>query len=187
MTGIETYLLPKSADRRLYTILLFILIMQRYFLFRFAFMMRPYILAMPVFSWLSEKRKDVDGHFFDEAEQEADNNWNPELLEDITVPAHKQKAKRTHAEVFKNIPSCDEIITLLEERNCPSCDTQMEFIGKEFVRHEFRFTPTRGKVVNIYRKTYKFPECSVSKENPDEQTFVKAPVAEALIPGNYKG
>ena len=50
---------------------------------------------------------------------------------------------RTHAELFKNVPSCDEIISLPEEeRNCPTCGTQLECIGKEFVRHEFRFTPT---------------------------------------------
>ena len=52
--------------------------------------------------------------------------------------------------------------------------TQMEFIGKEFVRHEFRFTPAKGKVVNIYRETYKCPECAISEEHPDDQTFVKA-------------
>lgn len=61
----------------------------------------------------------------------------------------------------------------------------MECIGKEFVRHEFRFTPAKGKVVNIYRETYKCPECARSEEHPDDQTFVKAPVQEPLIPESY--
>lgn len=61
----------------------------------------------------------------------------------------------------------------------------MECIGKEFVRHEFRFTPARGKVVNIYRETYKCPECAISEEHPDDLTFVKAPVQEPLIPESY--
>ena len=61
----------------------------------------------------------------------------------------------------------------------------MECIGKEFVRHEFRFTPAKGKVVNIYRETYKCPECAISEEHPDDQTFVKAPVQEPLIPESY--
>ena len=61
----------------------------------------------------------------------------------------------------------------------------MECIGKEFVRHEFRFTPAKGKVVNIYRETYKCPECAISAEHPDDQTFVKAPVQEPLIPESY--
>lgn len=61
----------------------------------------------------------------------------------------------------------------------------MECIGKEFVRHEFRFTPAKGKVVNIYRETYKCPECARSEEHPDDQTFVKVPVQEPLIPESY--
>ena len=145
-------------------------------------------LTKKLFGTSSEKRKDIDGqlNLFDEAEQEADPTWKQELPDDITVPEHKRKARRTHADLFKNVPSCDEIISLPEEeRNCPTCGTQMECIGKEFVRHEFRFTPAKGKVVNIYRETYKCPECAISEEHPDDQTFVKAPVQEPLIPESY--
>ena len=145
-------------------------------------------LTKKLFGTSSEKRKDIEGqlNLFDEAEQEADPAWKPELPDDITVPEHKRKARRTHAELFKNVPSCDEILSLPEEeRNCPTCGTQMECIGKEFVRHEFRFTPAKGKVVNIYRETYKCPECARSEEHPDDQTFVKAPVQEPLIPESY--
>ena len=145
-------------------------------------------LTKKLFGTSSEKRKDIDGqlNLFDEAEQEADPTWEQELPDDITVPEHKRKARRTHADLFKNVPSCDEIISLSEEeRNCPTCGTQMECIGKEFVRHEFRFTPAKGKVVNIYRETYKCPECAISEEHPDDQTFVKAPVQEPLIPESY--
>ena len=145
-------------------------------------------LAKKLFGTSSEKRKDIEGqlNLFDEAEQEADPSWKTELADDITIPEHKRKARRTHAELFKNVPSCDEIISLPEEeRNCPTCGTQMECIGKEFVRHEFRFTPAKGKVVNIYRETYKCPECAVSVEHSDDQTFVKAPVQEPVIPESY--
>lgn len=145
-------------------------------------------LTKKLFGTSSEKRKDIDGqlNLFDEAGQEADPTWEQELPDDITVPEHKRKARRTHADLFKNVPSCDEILSLPEEeRNCPTCGTQMECIGKEFVRHEFRFTPAKGKVVNIYRETYKCPECAISEEHPDDQTFVKAPVQEALIPESY--
>ena len=80
-------------------------------------------LTKKLFGTSSEKRKDIDGqlNLFDEAEQEADPTWKQELPDDITVPEHKRKARRTHADLFKNVPSCDEIISLPEEeRNCPS-------------------------------------------------------------------
>ena len=38
---------------------------------------------------------------------EADPTWEQELPDDITVPEHKRKARRTHADLFKNVPSCD--------------------------------------------------------------------------------
>ena len=64
-------------------------------------------LTKKLFGTSSEKRKDIDGqlNLFDEAEQEADPTWEQELPDDITVPEHKRKARRTHADLFKNVPS----------------------------------------------------------------------------------
>ncbi|EGN42309.1 hypothetical protein HMPREF0991_03504 [Lachnospiraceae bacterium 2_1_58FAA] len=63
-------------------------------------------LTKKLFGTSSEKRKDIDGqlNLFDEAEQEADPTWKQELPDDITVPEHKRKARRTHADLFKNVP-----------------------------------------------------------------------------------
>ena len=60
-------------------------------------------LTKKLFGTSSEKRKDIDGqlNLFDEAEQEADPTWKQELPDDITVPEHKRKARRTHADLFK--------------------------------------------------------------------------------------
>ena len=60
-------------------------------------------LAKKLFGTSSEKRKDIEGqlNLFDEAEQEADPSWKTELADDITIPEHKRKARRTHAELFK--------------------------------------------------------------------------------------
>lgn len=60
-------------------------------------------LTKKLFGTSSEKRKDIDGqlNLFDEAEQEADPAWKQELPDDITVPEHKRKARRTHADLFK--------------------------------------------------------------------------------------
>lgn len=60
-------------------------------------------LTKKLFGTSSEKRKDIAGqlNLFDEAEQEADPTWEQELPDDITVPEHKRKARRTHADLFK--------------------------------------------------------------------------------------
>ena len=60
-------------------------------------------LTKKLFGTSSEKRKDIDGqlNLFDEAEQEADPTWKQELPDDITVPEHKRKARRTHADSLK--------------------------------------------------------------------------------------
>ena len=50
-------------------------------------------LTKKLFGTSSEKRKDIEGqlNLFDEAEQEADPAWKPELPDDITVPEHSEK------------------------------------------------------------------------------------------------
>lgn len=104
----------------------------------------------------------------------------------VTVKEHARQAKRTRDEIFKGVPSRDEVITLSEEqKHCVDCGTEMEVIGKEFVRREFRFTPAKGEVVNIYRETAKCPKCSTAPAMARNIQFVKANVPEALIPHSY--
>ena len=117
-------------------------------------------LTKKLFSTSSEKMKDVDGKLIlvDEAELEADVDLKAPV---IKVSEHTRKKKRTLEELFKGVPSRDEIISLHEnKRVCDECGAALEPIGKEFVRHEFRFTPAKGEVVNIYRETYKCPACN---------------------------
>ena len=142
-------------------------------------------LTKKLFGTSSEKNKDVNGqiNLFDEAEQLANNE--PEIPA-ITVPEHKQKSKSTHQELFKGVPSRDEVISLPEnQRNCDQCGAELERIGKEFVRREFRYTPAKGEVVNIYRETYKCPACSTANSMAENIKFVKSHVPEALIPNSY--
>lgn len=142
-------------------------------------------LTQKLFGTSSEKIKDVDGQLclFDEAEQETGINLKSPV---ITISEHIRKQKRTHEELFKGLPSRDEIISLLDdERICDTCGAALEVIGKEFVRHEFRYTPAKGEVVNIYRETYKCPECSAADVMEENISFVKVQVREALIPNSY--
>ena len=144
-------------------------------------------LTKKLFGTSSEKNRDIEGqlNLFDEEEQEAD----PQAVEGndvVTIPEHQRKARRTHEELFHGIPSRDEILELPEDKQlCSVCGTRLEAIGKEFVRHEFRFTPAKGEVVTIYRTTYKCPECEQNGELDDSVSFVKAEVPAALIPNSY--
>lgn len=131
-------------------------------------------LTQKLFGTSSEKIKEVDGQLclFDEAEQETGINLKSPV---ITIPEHTRKQKRTHEELFKGLPSRDEIISLLDdERICDTCGAALEVIGKEFVRHELRYTPAKGEVVNIYRETYKCPECSAADVMEENREFSSA-------------
>ena len=142
-------------------------------------------LTKKLFGTSSEKSKDINGqlNLFDEAEQVANDESE---IPAITVPEHKRKSKSTHRELFKGVPSRDELISLPEnQRSCDICGTELEPIGKEFVRHEFRYTPAKGEVINIYRETYKCPVCSTANSMAENIKFVKAHVPEALIPNSY--
>lgn len=144
-------------------------------------------LTRKLFGTSSEKSKMVAGqlNLFDEAEQEAQLPAEEAALETV-IKEHTRSAKRTNKEIFKGVPSRDEVIPLSEDqRRCADCSSKMEVIGKEFVRQEFRLTPAKGEVVNIYRETAKCPQCSTLSAMARNIQFVKANVPEALIPHRY--
>lgn len=145
-------------------------------------------LTGKLFGTSSEKSKNIEGQLslFNEAEQEAQPLDEAQTSETVIVKEHTRQAKRTHDETFKGVPSRDEVLPLLEEQKyCLDCGAEMEIIGKEFVRREFRFTPAKGEVVNIYRETAKCPKCSTASAMGQNIQFVKADVPEALIPHSY--
>lgn len=145
-------------------------------------------LTGKLFGTSSEKSKNIAGqlNLFDEAEQEAKPLDEIQESETVIVKEHTRQARRTSDEIFKGVPSRDEILPISEEqKHCADCGTEMEVIGKEFVRREFRFTPAKGEVVNIYRETAKCPKCSTASAMERNIQFVKANVPEALIPHSY--
>ena len=145
-------------------------------------------LTDKLFGTSSEKSKNVEGQLslFDEAEQEAFPAGETDADDVIVVKEHIRRSKGTHEELFKGVPSRDEVISLSEEQKaCPDCGAKMEVVGKEFVRREFRFTPAKGEIVNIYRETAKCPICSELPAMEKAVRFVKANVPEALIPHSY--
>ena len=145
-------------------------------------------LTKKLFGTSSEKSKNMEGQLslFNEAEVEAGASDGMAEPETVIVKEHTRQAKRTSDEIFKGVPSRDEVIPLCEEqKHCADCGAEMEVIGKEFVRREFRFIPAKGEVVNIYRETAKCPKCSTASAMARNIQFVKAHVPEALIPHSY--
>ena len=145
-------------------------------------------LTKKLFGTSSEKTKNLEGQYslFDEAEQEAMPTDESEIAESVPVKEHTRKAKSKQTDVFKGVPSRDEIILLSEEQKfCADCGAEMKVIGKEFVRREFRFTPAKGEIVNIYVETAKCPVCSEAPAMEKAVQFVKSHAPEALIPHSY--
>lgn len=145
-------------------------------------------LTGKLFGTSSEKSKNIEGQLslFHEAEQEVQLLDEIQSSETVIVKEHTRQAKRTSDEIFKGIPSREEVLLLSEEqKHCSDCGTEMKVIGKEFVRREFRFTPAKGEIVNIYRETAKCPKCSTASAMARNIQFVKANVPEALIPHSY--
>lgn len=145
-------------------------------------------LTNKLFGTSSEKTKTLEGQYnlFDEAEQEAVLADESDIAEGIPVKEHTRKAKSKQSDIFKGVPSRDEIIPLSDkQKHCSDCGAQLEVIGKQFVRREFRFTPAKGEVVNIYVETAKCPVCSEAPAMEKAIQFVKAHAPEALIPHSY--
>lgn len=145
-------------------------------------------LAKKLFGTSSEKSKDVPGQIslFDDAEQEATLESEPDADEEITVREYTRKAKSTAKDTFRGIPRRDVVLPLSEDQKyCKDCGSELEVIGKEFVRKEFRYKPASGEVVYIYRETAKCPKYSTKSVMAKNIEFVKANVPEALIPHSY--
>ena len=145
-------------------------------------------LTKKLFGTSSEKTKNLEGQYnlFDEAEQEAIPMDETEIAGSVPVKEHTRKAKSKQADVFKGVPSRDEVIPLSEDQKfCTDCGAEMKVVGREFVRREFHFTPAKGEVVNIYIETAKCPVCSEAPAMERAVQFVKSHAPEALIPHSY--
>jgi len=153
-------------------------------------------LTKKLYGSSSEKRKksidgqitleQIFGQMFNEPEYHIDNADSEE--ETTIVKEHTRKKKKTNKDKFKDLP-VEEILVELppEEQICSECGTQMEFIGKEYVREELVYVPAVVKRVQYYRATYKCPSCTEGF-NPDPDVtnhFVKAEVPPALIPHGF--
>lgn len=116
-----------------------------------------------MFGRSSEQLRYVEGYeqlsFFNEAETESDAS-EPEPKEDILVPAHTRKAKRTKEELTESLPHKEVIVEFDgEDKKCDICGAELVCIGKEKLRSELNIVPAQIFVIDYYRNVYKCAKC----------------------------
>ena len=115
---------------------------------------------------------------FDEAEQECE----PELLEEITYKRAKKKQKGTLEIKLDNLEHVKEVYDIDEkDRICDICGTKMHRVGEEFVRHEVVYEPAKLYVKDIYRKTYECRNC----RKRGKVVMLKAGTPAPVIPHSF--
>ncbi|MGN9227021.1 IS66 family transposase [Catenibacterium mitsuokai] len=115
---------------------------------------------------------------FDEAEQECE----PELLEEITYKRAKKKQKGTLEIKLDNLKHVKEVYDIDEkDRICDICGTKMHRVGEEFVRHEVVYEPAKLYVKDIYRKTYECRDC----RKRGKVVMLKAGTPAPVIPHSF--
>lgn len=133
-----------------------------------------------MFGRSSEQLRYVEGYeqlsFFNEAEAESDASA-PEPKEDILIPAHTRKAKRSKEELTENLPHKEVVVEFDgEDKKCDICGAELVCIGKEKLRSELNIVPAQIFVIDYYRNVYKCAECE--KETGEAEILKPdAPVA----------
>lgn len=140
-------------------------------------------LKRKLFGTSREKKNDEfpdQLSFFNEAEKEADPNV-PEPTEEELIGEYKRKkkGKKSREGIFGDLPA-QEIVCRMddEDKICPLCGEEMEFIGKRFVREELQIIPAKVKRIRYYQEVYACPKC---KDEYDEFVTETAPVPSQLL------
>ena len=123
---------------------------------------------------------------FNEAETEA----RREESEEVTVPAHKRKKKRSRAEILKELP-VEEVIHEVEDRICDKCGSEMKTVGKEFVHDELVYVPAKLFIRKHYVEVVKCTSCGKNEskdaelDDIEKEHFRKAKAPAMLIPRSF--
>lgn len=127
---------------------------------------------------------------FNDAEETAEAKII-EKEDKITVVTHKRKKHSTHRDSFENLET-EEIIHQAKDNVCPECGSEMEVIGKEFVRDELVYVPARMFVRKHYVEKTRCVSCGIDESCDDEreddipkQVFGKADASAAFIAGSF--
>ena len=113
---------------------------------------------------------------------EAENECEPELLEDITYTRAKKKQKGMLDIKLDKLKHVKKVYDIDEnERICDECGSKLSYAGEEFVRHEVVYEPAKLYVKDIYRKTY---ECRNCRKNGKGVMF-KAGTPKPVVPHSF--
>ena len=118
-------------------------------------------------------------NLFNEAEAERQPINVEPTIEEVIVPEHKRKKKRSRKEILENLPvETVEYALSDEEKICKICKTPMHVMSKE-VRKELVIIPAQIKVIEHASYVYSCRNC---EKNATETPIITAPAPKALIP-----
>lgn len=126
-------------------------------------------------------------NFFNEAETEVEASI--ENIEKV-VTFKARKKKRTYNESFEKL-EIKEVAHKAENRLCPECGTEMETVGKDFVREEIVYVPAKMYSRLHYVEVLKCASCGIDEAKDAEfddvpkQVFVKAKAPASMLDGSY--
>ena len=116
--------------------------------------------------------------FFNEAEQERTLLTPEPKIEEIVIPKHTRKKKRSYAEIYKDLPVEEIIYDIPEEKkNCDKCGEQLSFLKYE-IRREITLVPAKVTVVEHKKAVYVCKNCD---KTGIESNFVTADTPKPLI------
>ena len=140
----------------------------------------------------NENENIVDGKqcsIFGEVKDEEFKKEIEEKTEEIVV--HKKKnTKKVQAGIkkaeLKNVETeTVEVVLEDDKKVCPSCESELEHIGKEFVRQEIEYIPAKLRLVRYVRNIYKCKKCGTNKSEKETPTIVKTKTPAPLLSHSF--
>ena len=115
---------------------------------------------------------------FNEAEQERTVLTPEPKIEEVIIPKHTRKKKRSYDEIYKYLPVEEVVYDIPEEsKNCSKCGEPLTFLKYE-TRREIKMIPAQVKVVEHKKSVYVCKNCD---KTGTEGTFVAAEAPKPLI------
>ncbi len=125
---------------------------------------------------------------FDEVEKEAE--ITPQEVKTTEVRSHKRKTKRTHDEIFAELP-VEKVVHTAENATCDRCGAETVVIEKKKVRNEPVYVPARMFLRHHIAEVVKCTVCGMDESRdadlPDTEKchMRQAPVPEPMMPGSF--